>query len=90
MTGFAVEGAEDNQQAGVLVQLLAPLAEEGISVFTISTFSTNWILVPLEQADAAAEAWRRRGETVEVATPVTPTRQSRQSKQSGQSKKDKR
>ena len=90
LTGFAVEGAEDNQQAGVLVQLLAPLAEEGISVFTISTFSTNWILVPLEQADAAAEAWRRRGETVEVATPVTPTRQSRQSKQSGQSKKDKR
>ncbi|MGZ4450756.1 MAG: ACT domain-containing protein [Nocardioides sp.] len=77
LTGFAVEGAEANDQAGVLVQLLTPLAEAGISVFTISTYTTNWVLVPLAQAEEAAEAWRRRGETVEIATPVTPSRKSK-------------
>ncbi|MGZ4498244.1 MAG: ACT domain-containing protein [Nocardioides sp.] len=77
LTGFAVEGAEANDQAGVLVQLLTPLAEAGISVFTISTYTANWVLVPLAQAEEAAEAWRRRGETVEIATPVTPSRKSK-------------
>ena len=48
----------------------APLAEAEISVFTISTFDTDWILVPFERADAAAEEWRRRGHTVAPATPA--------------------
>ena len=51
---------------GVLHGLLAPLAEEGVSVFAQSTFDTDWILVPVADADRAAEAWRRSG--VEVRT----------------------
>jgi hypothetical protein len=58
----------------VLSALLAPLAEAGISVFTISTFDTDWILVPGAEADRAAEEWRRRGHTVVAAVPVTPSR----------------
>jgi hypothetical protein len=69
-TGFAVQGPLDFSLTGILVSLLQPLAEAGISVFTISTFDTDWVLVPLDDADRAAEEWRRRGHTVAPAQPV--------------------
>ena len=69
-TAFAVAGELDFAMTGVLHGLLAPLAEAEISVFTISTFPTDWIMVPTEKADAAAEAWRRRGHTVAIAPVV--------------------
>ena len=77
LTGFALQGELDPTQAGVLVELLAPLAEEEISVFTISTHDTNWILVPVTDGDRAAEAWRRRGHTVAAAVPVKPPRKNK-------------
>ncbi len=77
LTAFAVMGELDNKIAGVLSELLAPLAEEEISVFTISTHDTNWFLVPVTAAEAAAEAWRRRGHTVALAVPVPPARKSK-------------
>ncbi|WP_067434452.1 ACT domain-containing protein [Nocardioides jensenii] len=76
-TAFAVKGPIDFELYGVLVSLLQPLAEAKISVFTISTFDTDWILVPQGKADEAAEAWRRQGHTVAVAVPVTPPRKSK-------------
>ena len=72
LTAFAVAGELDFALTGVLHGLLEPLAEAQISVFTISTFPTDWILVPTEKADDAAEAWRRRGHTVSVAPVVSP------------------
>lgn len=77
LTAFAVQGPLDPAMVGVLHGLLEPLAEEGISVFTISTFDTDWILVPLTKAEAATEAWRRRGHTVSAAVPVDPTRKGK-------------
>jgi hypothetical protein len=71
-TAFAVEGPLDFALTGVLHALLGPLAEAGISVFTISTYSTDWILVPMGKAEAAAEEWRRRGHTVTRAVPAKP------------------
>ncbi|MFL6024270.1 MAG: ACT domain-containing protein [Marmoricola sp.] len=68
-TAFAVAGSLDFALTGVLHGLLEPLAEAEISVFTLSTFPTDWILVPTERADAASEAWRRRGHEV-VPAPV--------------------
>ena len=73
-TAFAVEGPLDFALTGVLHALLGPLAEAGISVFTISTYSNDWLLVPTESAEAAAEAWRRRGHTVATAPVATPGR----------------
>ena len=70
-TAFAVEGPLDFSLTGILAELLVPLAEAGISVFTISTFDTDWILVPVGDADRAAEEWRRRGHDVALAVPVT-------------------
>jgi uncharacterized protein len=69
---FAVAGPLDLALTGVLAALLQPLAEVQISVFTVSTYDTDWILVPFEKADDAAEEWRRHGHTVTAATPVDP------------------
>ncbi|MFL6157811.1 MAG: ACT domain-containing protein [Marmoricola sp.] len=73
-TAFAVAGELDFALTGVLHGLLTPLAEAEISVFTVSTYPTDWLLVPTEKAEAAAEAWRRRGHTVAVAPLVTPSK----------------
>jgi hypothetical protein len=77
LTAFAVMGELDNTHAGVLSGLLAPLAEDEISVFTISTHDTNWFLVAVTDAEKAAEAWRRRGHTVALAIPVKPPRKTK-------------
>ncbi|WP_183407119.1 ACT domain-containing protein [Nocardioides marmorisolisilvae] len=68
-TAFAVADTLDFALTGVLHGLLDPIAEAGISIFSLSTYPTDWILVPTEKADEAAEAWRRRGHTV-VPAPV--------------------
>ncbi len=75
-TAFAVvpeEGSADfdlsSGVTGVLVALLSPLAEAGVSVFALSTFGTDWILVHKNDADKAEDAWRRSGHTVAPAVP---------------------
>jgi len=70
LTAFRVDGELDLTAVGILVGLLAPLAEAEIPVFTLSTFETDWILVPAALADRAEEAWRRSGHTVAPAVPV--------------------
>jgi hypothetical protein len=77
LTAFEVEGPLDFGLTGVLASLLAPLSEAGISVFTLSTFDTDWILVPTPDADRAAEEWRRSGHEVAPAVPApTPGKSS--------------
>ncbi len=68
-TAFEVQGPLDFALTGVLAALLTPLAEAGISVFTLSTFDTDWILVPTAEADRAEEEWRRRGHETAHAVP---------------------
>jgi len=70
LTGFAVKGPLDLALVGVLHDLLGPLAEEQISVFTLSTYDTDWILVSAKDADRAADAWRRHGHVVAPAIPA--------------------
>lgn len=75
-TAFAVDGVLDLGLTGVLHELLGPLAEAEIPVFTVSTFDTDWVLVPADQAERATEAWRRSGQTVrpahETSEPSSP------------------
>jgi hypothetical protein len=73
-TAFEVEGPLDFALTGVLAGLLTPLAAAEISVFTLSTFDTDWILVPAGDADRAEEEWRRSGHEVSPAVPATPSR----------------
>ena len=69
-TAFCAEGPLGLTEAGVLVALLAPLAEEGISAFPVATFDTVWVLVPAGDADRAEEAWRRSGHDTAPAVPA--------------------
>lgn len=63
-TAFEVDGPLDLALTGVIAALLAPLAAAGVSVFTISTFNTDWILVPDAQTLAAVTALTRAGHTI--------------------------
>ena len=72
LTAFAVEGPLDFALTGVLSSLVAPLAAAEISIFAMSTFDTDWILVSVSDADRVADIWREQGHTVERAVPVDP------------------
>jgi len=63
-TAFEVQGPIDLGLTGVLAALVAPLAAATISIFTLSTFDTDWILVPSMQHAAATTALQRAGHTV--------------------------
>jgi hypothetical protein len=54
-------------EVGVLAALVAPLTEAGISVFTISTFDTDYLFTGETQLQAAAAALRKAGHTVNEA-----------------------
>lgn len=55
---------------GVFLEVLEPLAAAGIPVLGFSTFDTDWVLVPVDAAGTAAQAWRRAGL---VVTPTSLT-----------------
>lgn len=67
-TAIEVAGPLAFEEVGVFVELLDPLREAGISVLGLSTFDTDWILVPSARIDDAAAAWRRAGI---ILTPTT-------------------
>ncbi len=56
---LAVEGPLDFSLVGVLNTLLTPLANAGVSVFTISTFDTDYILVKEERLTLALDVLGR-------------------------------
>ena len=48
-SGFYIDGVLDFSLVGILAKLSSLLAEHGISIFAISTFNTDYILVRQEQ-----------------------------------------
>lgn len=56
-----IVGTLDFTLTGVLHRLLGPLADAGISVFAISTFDTDYVLVRTRDGDQAVTAWRDSG-----------------------------
>jgi hypothetical protein len=46
---------------GVLASFIQPLAENAIPIFALSTFNTDYVLVPEQHAGAAFEALRAAG-----------------------------
>jgi hypothetical protein len=59
-----VAGTVPFSVVGVLASLAAPLAEAGISVFAVSTFDTDYLLVKAEALAKAVEVLRQRGHTI--------------------------
>jgi len=50
---FRVKGSLDLNLTGILSTLLEPLAQAGISVFTVSTYLTDYLLVRAENFEKA-------------------------------------
>jgi uncharacterized protein len=51
-------------EIGVLCALAAPLADAKISLFAVSTFDTDYLLVASETLSAAIAALERAGHTI--------------------------
>lgn len=56
-----LEGPFPFSLTGVLLSFLDPLSNNGIPIFAISTFDTDYVLVQAEFADAAFEALQAAG-----------------------------
>jgi hypothetical protein len=64
-----VHGPFDFSEVGVLASLVQPLAAAGVSVFTVSTFDTDYLLLQCSQLRDAVAALRDAAHTVhEVET----------------------
>ncbi|KAJ3008163.1 hypothetical protein HKX48_008730 [Thoreauomyces humboldtii] len=61
---FQVQGVLDFSLVGILSHLVAPLREAAVSVFVVSTYDTDWVMVKTDKADTAARVWREIGCTV--------------------------
>jgi hypothetical protein len=58
---------------GVLSSLTAPIAEAGISVFALSTFDTDYLLVKTESLSGAVAALRKAGAEVREKMDQKPS-----------------
>jgi hypothetical protein len=58
---FKLEGPFPFSQTGILLSFIAPLSSAGIPIFAISTFDTDYVLIPDEFADLALDALQRAG-----------------------------
>jgi uncharacterized protein len=68
---FTVEGKLEFSAIGVLAAILDPLAEAGISILSISTFDTDYVLVRTGVLEKAKAALRRHFEVVESPKPTS-------------------
>ena len=59
LTAFKVEGTLDPSLTGILASLTGVLAEAEISVFVISTYRTDYLLVKSENLDNAISALKK-------------------------------
>ena len=58
--GFKIFGPLDFSLVGILQQVIQPLAENNISIFALSTFDTDYILVKSEQVERAKDVLKSR------------------------------
>lgn len=65
LVAVTVDEILEFSQVGILVALIKPLADAGIPVLTVSTFDTDWVLLPAAKAAAAAAVWHAAGHDVE-------------------------
>lgn len=62
---FRVAGQLDLELPGIISQLSMPLAAKQISIFSLSTHDTDYMLVGEHQFQDASEVLRRAGHTLE-------------------------
>jgi uncharacterized protein len=59
-----VKGPLDFALTGILASLTGPLAEAGVSIFSISTYDTDYLLVAEHDLERGIAALKRAGHTV--------------------------
>ncbi len=59
-----VKGPLDFSLVGILAHISSVLAEAGVSLFAVSTYETDYVLVKEESAGRAIEALKENGHTV--------------------------
>jgi len=67
--GFAIMGVIPLTTVGLLASLCAALAAAKVPVFVISTFDTDWILVPAERFEETRAALEGLGHAVSGVLP---------------------
>jgi len=65
-TALRIAGTLDFGMTGVLAALTGVLAPVGITVFTISTYDTDYLFVRHESLERAARVLRLEGHTIDV------------------------
>ena len=68
---FGIMGVVPMTTVGLLASLCAALAAAKVPVFVISTFDTDWILVPAERFEEARAALEGLGHAVSGALPAS-------------------
>jgi hypothetical protein len=66
-----VHGPFDFSEVGVLAALLQPLAAAGVSVFAVSTFDTDYLLVQCSQLREAVTGLRNASHTVHEVKAIS-------------------
>ncbi|CAF1060403.1 unnamed protein product [Didymodactylos carnosus] len=62
---FKIQGPLAFSMSGVLSSLLEPLAVEKVSIFAISTYDTDYLLVKQTSLQLAVEILRRNGHSID-------------------------
>lgn len=62
---FRIAGVLDFSLIGILAQISTLLAREGIGIFAVSTYNTDYIFVKAERYEEALEALARDGYDIE-------------------------
>ena len=62
---FRIKGVLDFSLTGILARISGVLAEEGIGIFAVSTYNTDYVLVKAENLGRAADALTRAGYDVD-------------------------
>ncbi len=70
-----VEGPLDLSEIGVLASFTGPLAEEGISVFAVSTYDTDYLLAKQKDLEKAVIVLARNGHQISFRPQRTPRSQ---------------
>ena len=63
--GFKITGQLDFSLVGILAKISGLLAEAGISLFAISTYNTDYILVKESSLEQAVASLKKAGYTIE-------------------------
>lgn len=62
--GFRIQGILDFSLIGILAKIASLLAENGISIFAVSTYNTDYIFIKKENFQKALEILRHSGYTI--------------------------